>query len=190
MRAGGKTCKKCGCDMEDEEYEKGEKEMRSGGSACMKCGGKMHKSGGTVSSCMKCGGGKYTFGGKVNWSKKKVTDKYAFGGAVDTGCPDGMVKDPITGECVYPYITSNPNDPRIKSYSDSTALYNNYVKNFNTIKSGGKYHNTIETTKPAEYYTSGTWKDRNPNNEIVYKKIDDFGYNVIGEKGYPDLTFM
>lgn len=90
MKSGGKTCMKCGCDMEDEEYEKGEKEekeeMRSGGMACMKCGGKMHKSGGTVSSCMKCGGGKYTFGGKVNWLKKKVTsnssEKYASGGMI------------------------------------------------------------------------------------------------------------
>ena len=87
MRAGGKTCMKCGCEMdEDESYGKGEKgekkEMRSGGMACMKCGGKMHKSGGTVSSCMKCGGGKYTFGGKVNWSKKKVTETYAKGGMI------------------------------------------------------------------------------------------------------------
>jgi len=92
MRAGGKTCKKCGCDMEDEEYEKGEKEMRSGGMSCMKCGGKMHKSGGTVSSCMKCGGGKYTFGGKVKWTKK-----YANGGMVNE-CPPGFMK--IGNNCV------------------------------------------------------------------------------------------
>jgi hypothetical protein len=117
MRAGGKTCKKCGCDMEDKEYEKGEKEMRSGGMACMKCGGKMHKSGGTVSSCMKCGGGKYTFGGKTGWSKKKVTDKYASGGIIDTGCPPGKIKDPFTGECVYPATSQ-----------DSSNVYNRYIE--------------------------------------------------------------
>lgn len=82
MKSGGKTCSKCGCDMEDEMYEKEEKEMKSGGMACMKCGGKMHKSGGTVSSCMKCGGGKYTFGGKVGWSKKKINSQYASGGMI------------------------------------------------------------------------------------------------------------
>ena len=73
MKAGGKTCAKCGCDMDSkkEKYEDEEDDMRKGGMACMKCGGKMHKSGGTVNTCMKCGGGKYTFGGKTGWMSKK-----------------------------------------------------------------------------------------------------------------------
>lgn len=83
MKAGGKTCAKCGCDMSPKKMAYGGEAYKSGGIACMKCGGKMHKSGGKISSCMKCGGGKYTFGGKTGWmSKKKVTNKYAFGGAV------------------------------------------------------------------------------------------------------------
>ena len=73
MKAGGKTCAKCGCymDSKKEKYEDEEDDMRKGGMACMKCGGKMHKSGGTVNTCMKCGGGKYTFGGKTGWMSKK-----------------------------------------------------------------------------------------------------------------------
>jgi hypothetical protein len=72
---------------EDQKYQyaNGGETYKSGGSACMKCGGKMHKSGGTISSCMKCGGGKYTFGGKTGWSKKKNdVSKYQFGGMIPT----------------------------------------------------------------------------------------------------------
>ena len=84
MKAGGKTCAKCGCDMTPSKMANGGETYKSGGSACMKCGGKMHKSGGTISSCIKCGGGKYTFGGKTGWSKKKNNvSKYQFGGAAD-----------------------------------------------------------------------------------------------------------
>ncbi len=87
MKSGGKTCAKCGCDMDSkkEKYEEDD-DMKSGGRACMKCGGKMHKSGGTISSCMKCGGGKYTFGGKTGWMSKKKNDvrKYQAGGLAST----------------------------------------------------------------------------------------------------------
>jgi len=71
MKAGGKTCAKCGCDMTPKKMANGGETYKSGGMACMKCGGKMHKSGGTINSCMKCGGGKYTFGGKTGWMSKK-----------------------------------------------------------------------------------------------------------------------
>jgi len=81
MKAGGKTCAKCGCDMSPSKMANGGETYKYGGSACMKCGGKMHKSGGTVNTCMKCGGGKYTFGGKAGWmSKKDDVSKYQYGG--------------------------------------------------------------------------------------------------------------
>lgn len=184
MKAGGKTCAKCGCDMSPSKMANGGETYKSGGSACMKCGGKMHKSGGTVSSCIKCGGGKYTFGGKTGWSKKKDdVSKYKNGGYI-------QAQSGWNGEAFDPIYVSNQNDPRLKSYQDSTALYNNYMNNYNVIKSGGKYNNTVETTKPAIYSISETWKDINPNNKLTYKKADDFGFHVIDKNGHPELTFM
>ena len=128
MKAGGKTCAKCGCDMSPKKMANGGETYKSGGMACMKCGGKMHKSGGTISSCMKCGGGKYTFGGKTGWYKKKNdVSKYKSGGITKPVCPPGYILN-AKGECVidtqYAIDRMYENDNKPDKEYDVNAIKN------------------------------------------------------------------
>ena len=42
------------------------------------------------------------------------------------------------GGTLSPYITSNPNDPRIRAYQDSLNAYNNGERNYNWVKTNIK----------------------------------------------------
>lgn len=142
------------------------------------------------------------FGKPLKWATGSITSDNQMeikdtepqgksGMKVTDDCPPGFVKDPYTGICVVPYYTSNPNDRRIKSYADSSALYDNYKKNRDIITKGGKFYDSVETRNPRRVTFTGTSSDVNPNNPLQYRRVDeDFGYNVIGDKPNPDITFM
>lgn len=179
MKAGGKTCAKCGCDMDSkkEKYEDEEDDMRKGGMACMKCGGKMHKTGGTISSCMKCGGGKYTFGGKTGWMSKKKNDvsKYQSGGNI---------------------IYVSPNDPigmkKYQAYQDSTNLVNIQQKildEFNKSRKPG-YKFTPDKLNSLSNLAKDENTLGNPTLKALRKKQDEIvkrtGYKPIGRQVYTD----
>lgn len=76
-----------------------------------------------------------------------------------------------------------------QSSLDSLKLFNNSQNLKNLIKNYGNYNNSFETSKPVKRTSTGNFKIPNPNNPIEYKKIlDDFGYNIISDKGFPDIN--
>jgi hypothetical protein len=106
---------------------------------------------------------------------KRDNGSYALGGTVDTGCPDGMVKDPITGECVYLYLTSDKNDPRLQSYQDSSDVYNfsKQQKRFfpNTPEiSKEKYDEILKKESNLDFweFDEAQYKEDKKNNKNTY----------------------
>ena len=95
------------------------------------------------------------------------------------------------GGGVNPIYVTDPNDPRLKAYNDSSALYNNYINLKNTIVKGGKFYPTPEESKSVKSTKTKKFSISNPNNPIIYKQVlPDFGYNVISDKGLPEVSII
>ena len=95
---------------------------------------------------------------------------------------------------IKPYVTSNPNDPRIQAYRDSLALYNNsqalqaeldkygYVPAYNSIRGG---HIGDTTTRRSTAYRKNEWKrltkEGNVGNEIKRLAARNDAFDLKGE---------
>lgn len=90
-----------------------------------------------------------------------------------------------SGNSVQPYITSNPNDPRIQAYKDSLSLYNKGEKDFANYTKLNKTSNIPATSlrkwkDPVEY----TLK----NNKLELTKIQPIEGNGYWYEENPDVV--
>lgn len=68
-----------------------------------------------------------------------------------------------SGSSVQPYVTTNPNDPRLKAYNDSLNVYNDFVRLNQQMNT--KYGSN------SDYYVEHTSFPKNPDGSICYNCI-------------------
>lgn len=87
------------------------------------------------------------------------------------------------GGTLPPYITNNPNDPRLKAYQDSSLLYNNYVQVLNALKQQ-KYKQEPNLPGKHTIYDYLNEKDNGINiNKVspTLNSADDFIHGIVNK---------
>jgi hypothetical protein len=95
------------------------------------------------------------------------------------------------GGKVKPIVVTNPNDPRLKAYNDSSALYNSSVNLKNTLDKLGYYQNEnaynpdFQTSYGKEEFISGIKREPYINDTTNVNILNyPHGYNLAGGNAY------
>ena len=102
---------------------------------------------------------------KKTWLSRKINGITMQG---EPGEPGEPAKDKKSG--VKPYITYNPNDPRIQAYSDSLSVHNQYK---NKIQPDYKITSTSWNSKVAKQEYQKLATKRDANDDYIYEPLEE-----------------